>query len=215
MTLLQAARNPGKEDNFLFIVDESLTNPTVYITGRTVTFTVTSPTGRTGFSTYTPTLKLCASFCHQDFIILSLSNYSIITEPQQFLDGSYNNSFKHSLKLYSFHIIWNVVLFRNTKCSSFSCYILWVTLISFSCRTAYCLFSVEGESQQSTDTEGSLITTSKSVGNLITLQLKKHAGQWTLKMASTNPYTLKVIGENSMVHGIWPQYEYLCFLELQ
>lgn len=49
------------------------------------------------------------------------------------------------------------------------------------------------------------------VGNLITLQLKKHAGQWTLKMASANPYTLKVIGENSMVH--YPQYEYLCLIE--
>lgn len=47
VTLLQAARNPGKADNFSFIVDESVTNPTVYITGRSVTITLVSPTGST------------------------------------------------------------------------------------------------------------------------------------------------------------------------
>ncbi|KAG7224593.1 hypothetical protein INR49_011346 [Caranx melampygus] len=97
VTLLQAVRSPGKADNFTFIVDESVTNPTVYITGKSVTFTLISPTG---------------------------------------------------------------------------------------------------ESQQSSDTSGSLITTSQSVGNFKTLQLKKQVGQWEMRMMSSNPYTLKVIGQS-------------------
>lgn len=59
-------------------------------------------------------------------------------------------------------------------------------------------FLFEGESQQSTDTSGSLITASQSVGNFQTLKLKKEVGQWEMRMVSTNPYTLKVIGETSM-----------------
>ncbi|XP_008292454.1 von Willebrand factor A domain-containing protein 7-like, partial [Stegastes partitus] len=96
VTLLQAARNPGKADNFTFIVDETVTNLRVYITGSSITFTVISPTG---------------------------------------------------------------------------------------------------ESQQSTDSSGSLISTSQSVGNFKTLQLNKQVGMWEINMVSTNPYTLKVIGE--------------------
>lgn len=61
----------------------------------------------------------------------------------------------------------------------------------------YCLFA--GESQQSSDTSGSLISTFKSVGNFIKLQLVKQTGEWSLKMMSTHPYTLKVIGETSAV----------------
>ncbi|XP_051258150.1 von Willebrand factor A domain-containing protein 7 [Dicentrarchus labrax] len=97
VTLLQAARSPGKADNFSFIVDETVITLTVYITGRSITFTLISPTG---------------------------------------------------------------------------------------------------ESQQSTDTTGSLITASQSVGNFITLRVKKQAGLWEMKMVSTNPYTLKVIGQS-------------------
>ncbi|XP_070700001.1 von Willebrand factor A domain-containing protein 7-like [Pempheris klunzingeri] len=97
VTLLQAARTPGKADDFPFIVDETITKLTVYITGRSVTFTLISPTG---------------------------------------------------------------------------------------------------ESQQSTDTTGSLITASTTAGNLKTLQLKNQVGQWEIKMVSTNPYTLKVIGQS-------------------
>ncbi|XP_034538688.1 von Willebrand factor A domain-containing protein 7-like [Notolabrus celidotus] len=95
--LLQAARSPGKDDAFSFIVDDSITNPTVYITGSSVTFTLTSPTG---------------------------------------------------------------------------------------------------ESQQSTDATGSLITSSRSVGNLQSLQLRKITGSWEMKMMSTNPYTIKAIGKS-------------------
>lgn len=54
-------------------------------------------------------------------------------------------------------------------------------------------------SQQSSDTSGTLISTYKSVGNFIKLQLVKQTGQWSLKMMSTHPYTLKVIGETSAV----------------
>lgn len=52
-----------------------------------------------------------------------------------------------------------------------------------------------GESQQSNDTTGSLITAAESVGNFINLQLKNQVGQWSLKMMSSNPYTVRVIGE--------------------
>lgn len=62
---------------------------------------------------------------------------------------------------------------------------------------AYCLFA--GESQQSSDTSGPLVSTFKSVGNFIKLQLVKQTGEWSLKMMSTRPYTLKVIGETSAV----------------
>ena len=54
-----------------------------------------------------------------------------------------------------------------------------------------------GVSQESTNTTGSLITAFHSVGNFMTLQLKTQAGQWEIKMVSTNPYILKVVGENS------------------
>ncbi|XP_023272377.1 von Willebrand factor A domain-containing protein 7-like [Seriola lalandi dorsalis] len=97
VTLLQAARSPGKADNFSFIVDETVTKLTVYITGRSISFTLISPTG---------------------------------------------------------------------------------------------------ESQQSSDATGSLITASQSVGNFKTLQLKKQVGQWEMRMMSTNPYTLKVMGQS-------------------
>ncbi|XP_017292677.1 von Willebrand factor A domain-containing protein 7 [Kryptolebias marmoratus] len=97
VTLLQAARSPGKADNFLFLVDETVINLRVYITGRSVTFTLISPTGAT---------------------------------------------------------------------------------------------------QESTDSSGSLITASQSVGNFITLQLQKQVGQWEIRMVSTNSYTLKVTGQS-------------------
>ncbi|XP_031694999.1 von Willebrand factor A domain-containing protein 7-like, partial [Anarrhichthys ocellatus] len=97
VTLLQAARSPGKTDTFSFLVDETVTNLRVYITARSLTFTLTGPTG---------------------------------------------------------------------------------------------------ESQQSTDATGSLITASQSVGNFKTLQLKRQVGLWKIKMVSSNPYTLMVIGQS-------------------
>lgn len=42
---------------------------------------------------------------------------------------------------------------------------------------------------------GSLITAAASVGNYINVRLKTQAGQWSLKIMSTNPYTVRVIGE--------------------
>lgn len=53
----------------------------------------------------------------------------------------------------------------------------------------------EGESQESNETTGSVIIAAESVGNFINLQLKNQAGQWSLKIMSSNPYTVKVIGE--------------------
>ncbi|XP_030294743.1 von Willebrand factor A domain-containing protein 7-like [Sparus aurata] len=99
VTLLQAARSPGKAENFTFTVDESVKNLTVYITGRSVNFTLISPSG---------------------------------------------------------------------------------------------------VSQQSTDTAGSLITASQTVGNFKNLKLKTEVGLWEMKMVSINPYTLKVVGESSI-----------------
>lgn len=55
------------------------------------------------------------------------------------------------------------------------------------------LFS--GASQESTDSAGSLIKANQSLGNFISLQLKKQVGQWEIRMVSTNPYTLRVMGE--------------------
>ncbi|KAF7650080.1 hypothetical protein LDENG_00131830 [Lucifuga dentata] len=45
VTLLQIARMPGRADNFTFLVDESVRNLTIYITGRSLTFTLISPSG--------------------------------------------------------------------------------------------------------------------------------------------------------------------------
>ncbi|XP_031712874.1 von Willebrand factor A domain-containing protein 7-like [Anarrhichthys ocellatus] len=97
VTILQAARSPGKAENFTFTVDESVRNLTVYITGTFVTFTLISPSG---------------------------------------------------------------------------------------------------VSQESAGTTGSLITASQSVGNFKTLKLKTQPGLWEIKMVSTNPYIMKVIGES-------------------
>ncbi|XP_059208302.1 von Willebrand factor A domain-containing protein 7-like [Centropristis striata] len=97
VNLLQAARNPGKAENFTFTADESVRNLTVYITGSAVTFTLISPSG---------------------------------------------------------------------------------------------------VSQDSTVTTGPLVTVSQLVGNFKTLQLKSEAGLWEIKMVSTNPYILKVVGES-------------------
>lgn len=69
-----------------------------------------------------------------------------------------------------------------------------VQLHPHECLPACCVFA--GETQQSSDTSGSLISSFKSVGNLIRLQLAKQAGEWSLKMMSTHPYTLRVIGKS-------------------
>ncbi|XP_026158595.1 von Willebrand factor A domain-containing protein 7 isoform X2 [Mastacembelus armatus] len=45
VTILQRARNPGKQETFPFILDESLQNITIYITGTSITFTLTNPAG--------------------------------------------------------------------------------------------------------------------------------------------------------------------------
>ncbi|KAM9363393.1 von Willebrand factor A domain-containing protein 7 [Symphorus nematophorus] len=51
VTVLQRARNPGKEETFPFILDESLKNITIYITGTDITFTLTNPAGVSQSST--------------------------------------------------------------------------------------------------------------------------------------------------------------------
>ncbi|XP_051241398.1 von Willebrand factor A domain-containing protein 7-like [Dicentrarchus labrax] len=45
VTVLQRARNPGKQETFPFVLDETLKNITIYITGTSITFTLTNPAG--------------------------------------------------------------------------------------------------------------------------------------------------------------------------
>lgn len=123
MTLLQAARNPGRDTNFTFAVDETVTNLTVYITGQSIRYTVTSPSGETTMKKGPPPDKDSKSF------------------------------------------------------------------------TFTLTYLFEGESQEGNETTGSLIIAAESVGNFINLQLKNQAGQWSLKITSSNPYTVRVIGE--------------------
>ncbi|KAL1023648.1 hypothetical protein UPYG_G00044010 [Umbra pygmaea] len=47
VTVLQRARNPGRAETFPFQMDDSLTNITIYITGRFLSFTLTNPVGVT------------------------------------------------------------------------------------------------------------------------------------------------------------------------
>ncbi|KPP57857.1 hypothetical protein Z043_124371, partial [Scleropages formosus] len=44
-TLLQATRNPGKADDFSFVVDTSVQNMIMYITGSSLSFTLQNPSG--------------------------------------------------------------------------------------------------------------------------------------------------------------------------
>ncbi|XP_029957391.1 von Willebrand factor A domain-containing protein 7-like [Salarias fasciatus] len=53
VTLLQASRSPGRTDTFSFLVDETVTNVRVYITGSSLTFNLTGPTGETQQSSET------------------------------------------------------------------------------------------------------------------------------------------------------------------
>uniref|UniRef100_A0A3Q1H4H9 von Willebrand factor A domain containing 11 n=1 Tax=Acanthochromis polyacanthus TaxID=80966 RepID=A0A3Q1H4H9_9TELE len=43
VTVLQRARNPGKQEIFPFTLDQSLKNITIYITGTSISFTLTNP----------------------------------------------------------------------------------------------------------------------------------------------------------------------------
>ncbi|XP_051561363.1 von Willebrand factor A domain-containing protein 7-like isoform X2 [Myxocyprinus asiaticus] len=45
VTILQVVRNPAKAENFSFVLDETLSNVTVYVTGDSPVFTLNSPTG--------------------------------------------------------------------------------------------------------------------------------------------------------------------------
>ncbi|KAM4585496.1 von Willebrand factor A domain-containing protein 7 isoform 1-T2 [Odontesthes bonariensis] len=45
VTVLNRATNVGSEETFPFMLDESLTNITIYITGTSITFTLTNPAG--------------------------------------------------------------------------------------------------------------------------------------------------------------------------
>uniref|UniRef100_A0A4W5RGT8 Uncharacterized protein n=1 Tax=Hucho hucho TaxID=62062 RepID=A0A4W5RGT8_9TELE len=47
VTVLQRARNPGRVETFSFLLDESLKNITIYITGKSLTFTLKNPAGVT------------------------------------------------------------------------------------------------------------------------------------------------------------------------
>ncbi|XP_037328876.2 von Willebrand factor A domain-containing protein 7 [Pungitius pungitius] len=45
VTVLQRARNPGQQETFPFMLDESIKHITIYITGQSITFTLTNPAG--------------------------------------------------------------------------------------------------------------------------------------------------------------------------
>ncbi|XP_027888394.1 LOW QUALITY PROTEIN: mucin-3A-like [Xiphophorus couchianus] len=97
VSLLQASRNLGKSENFTFVVDDTVKNLTIYITGTSVDFSLISPSG----------------------VIQNIAN-----------------------------------------------------------------------------TTGSSIISSQSVGNLQTVQLQTEGGLWELQILSTNPYSVKVVGES-------------------
>ncbi|XP_030643687.1 von Willebrand factor A domain-containing protein 7-like [Chanos chanos] len=46
VTLLHAVRNPGRPDDFSFLTDSSVRNLKIYMTGYSLTFTITSPSGK-------------------------------------------------------------------------------------------------------------------------------------------------------------------------
>ncbi|XP_051758261.1 von Willebrand factor A domain-containing protein 7-like [Ctenopharyngodon idella] len=45
VTILQRSRDPGRVESFSFLLDESVSNTTIYITGSSLTFNLRSPTG--------------------------------------------------------------------------------------------------------------------------------------------------------------------------
>ncbi|XP_030217013.1 von Willebrand factor A domain-containing protein 7 [Gadus morhua] len=51
VTLLQASRSPGRDETFSFPVDESVRSLTVYITGGSMSFTISNPSGESQSST--------------------------------------------------------------------------------------------------------------------------------------------------------------------
>ncbi|CAL8402247.1 unnamed protein product [Boreogadus saida] len=51
VTLLQASRSPGRDETFSFPVDESVRSLTVYITGGSMSFTISNPSGVSQSST--------------------------------------------------------------------------------------------------------------------------------------------------------------------
>ncbi|XP_041922784.1 von Willebrand factor A domain-containing protein 7-like [Alosa sapidissima] len=53
VTILQRARNPGAVETFSFLLDESVSNVTLYITGTSTAFTLRNPTGVSQSSTQT------------------------------------------------------------------------------------------------------------------------------------------------------------------
>ncbi|XP_047463491.1 von Willebrand factor A domain-containing protein 7-like [Mugil cephalus] len=61
---------------------------------------------------------------------------------------------------------------------------------------SFTLISPSGVSQESSNMTGPLIIASQSVGNFQTLQLQSQVGLWEMRTTSTNPYTLKVVGES-------------------
>ncbi|XP_056141253.1 von Willebrand factor A domain-containing protein 7-like [Lampris incognitus] len=51
VTVLQLVRNPGTAEKFFFSIEESMRDLTIYITGRSLTFALVSPSGVTQIST--------------------------------------------------------------------------------------------------------------------------------------------------------------------
>ncbi|KAM6986816.1 von Willebrand factor A domain-containing protein 7-like [Aplochiton taeniatus] len=62
---------------------------------------------------------------------------------------------------------------------------------------SFTLTSPSGLSQSNLELNGSLGTI-QTVGNFLTLRLNKEVGTWKIRMTSTQPYTLKVIGQSAV-----------------
>ncbi|KAF7650082.1 hypothetical protein LDENG_00131800 [Lucifuga dentata] len=74
--------------------------------------------------------------------------------------------------------------------------IIYITGHSLNSTVNFTLIRPSGESQQNTDGNGSLITSSLLVGNFQTLWLNTQVGQWEMTVMSSYPYTLKVTGQS-------------------
>ena len=107
VTVLQRARNPGKEETFPFILDESLKNITIYITGTDITFTLTNPAGSTLFQMQWKCLRLVV---WRRLLLLRMSSWCIFKSNGACyqIPGVSQNSIEASGKLGTIQTVGNL-----------------------------------------------------------------------------------------------------------
>nr|XP_043898266.1 von Willebrand factor A domain-containing protein 7-like isoform X1 [Solea senegalensis] len=88
--LLQASRNAGNPDNFTFSVDDSVKNLTMYITGRSLAFTITSPSGVTQSSTDTTGPLVVSSSTVGNFQTVKLNTQVGVWKVEMVSTSAYN-----------------------------------------------------------------------------------------------------------------------------